>query len=278
MDIRIDTMRYEWYLGGMKLLNLMILIAISSLGARADDSKSTSLATLRSILKDCYSSNLKVAPLEGFQVNGHALNPSQAKNVQWIAECVVPNLPGSREQQAEVAARTTWWALREGVLDRTGARLFGYSNCHERGKDQLRTKQPGYNCSTNIWQVGMAAGQVANYSKESYVKRTDQVISALDPSLNEAALLGWTASLAGYEEKSPTHRSIVNSTGRVKRSWLLRNPLVGFLLVERLEVRAECLIDKKKWCFSGNYPAAKNFSHTEKGMRRSIADLKKYFL
>lgn len=257
----------------MKFLPLMVLIALSNSMVLADESP-----VLRSILKDCYSANLKIAPLEKFHVNGHLLNPSQAKNVQWIGECVVPFLPGTREERAEVAARTTWWALREGVLDRTGDRLFGYSNCHENGRDQLRTKQPGYNCSTNIWQVGMAAGQVANYSKELYAKKTEQVLSNLDPSIDEGDLLGWTASLAGYEKNSPTHRSIVSSTGRVKRSWLLRNPLIGFLLVERLEVNAECLKDKKKWCFSGNYPAAKKFSGNEKGMRRSIADLKRYFL
>lgn len=262
----------------MKVFYLAVLIAISSFSAMADESTTSSSATLRSILKGCYSSDLALLPLEGFRVNGHVLNASEAKNVQWIAECVVPFLPGTPEQRAEVAARTTWWALREGVLERTGARLFGYSNCHENGKDQLRTKQPDYNCSTNIWQVGMAAGQVANYSKELYAKRTAQVISALHPSLDDAALLGWTASLAGYAEGSAPHRTIVASTERVKRSWLLRNPLVGFLLVEKQEVVAECLIDKKKWCFSGNYPAAKNFSGTEKGMRRSIADLKRYFL
>lgn len=261
----------------MKTLSLIVLVMISSTAVFADDSTPT-LATLRSIIKDCYSANLKMAPLENFQVNGHELNAAQAKNVQWIGECVVPFLPGTREQRAEVAARTTWWALREGVLDRTGARLFGYSNCHEHGKDRIRTSQPGYNCGTNIWQVGMAAGQVANYSKELYVQKTEQVISALHPSLNDTALLGWTASLAGYEEKSSTHRAIVSSTGRVKRSWLLRNPLVGFLLVEKLEVYGECLKDKKKWCFNGNYPAAKNFSRTEKGMRQAIADLKRYFL
>lgn len=211
-------------------------------------------------------------------MNGHVLNAPEARNVQWIGECVAPFLPGTPDERAAVAARTTWWALREGVLEMTGERLFGYSNCHENGKDRHRTTQPGYNCGTNIWQVGMAAGQVANYSKELYAEKTEEVLSNLHPALTDTALLAWTASLAGYEENSSSHKSIISSTGRVKRSWLLRNPLVGFLLVEKQEVKGECLTDKKKWCFSGSFPAAKKFSGSVKGMNKSIADLKRYFL
>lgn len=271
----------------MKVFALVVSMLILSVGALANEcsrgeepGEGISLAPmiLQSILKDCFSSDLKMSSLKNLFVNGHVLNESEAKNVQWIGECVVPFLPGTREQQAEVAARTTWWALREGNLELTGKHLFGYSNCHEKGKDRLRTNQPGYDCGTNIWQVGIAGGQVANYSEKQYATKIDQVLSSLHNSMNESALLAWAASLAGYDEKSTERKAIISSTGRVKHSWLLRNPLIGFLLVEKQEVTAECIRDRKKWCFNGNYPAAKKFSRSVTGMNKSIADLKRYFL
>ena len=54
---------------------------------------------------------------EPVRVNGHSLSVQQIRTLEFIAQTVVPVLPGtSIEDQVETAARATWWSLREGVL------------------------------------------------------------------------------------------------------------------------------------------------------------------
>ena len=233
---------------------------------------------LASILKECYQADLGLPVKTNLKVNGHVLNATEAKNVQWIGHCVVPNLPGTAEKRADVAAKTTWWSLREGILDRSGTDAFRYANCHERGKDRIRSTTPLYNCPTNLWQVGIAAGQVMNYSAAEYSEKAALVGPNLDPKTDEDALLRWSATLAGFGEGTPAFKGILAAKGRVRNAWMLRNPLVGFLLVAKQEVENECLKGSHKWCTSGNYPAAVRFSHTRAGMKKAIADLKKIFL
>src|SRR5690606_25123902 len=117
---------------------------------------------LESVLQECYRSTLDMQPRTDLKVNGRILTAAQARNVQWISRCVLPNLPGTKEERLTLVARSTWWSLREGILDLQSERLFRYSSCHENGRDRRRSDQPLYNCPTSIWQVGIAAGQVAN--------------------------------------------------------------------------------------------------------------------
>jgi hypothetical protein len=211
-------------------------------------------------------------------VNGHRLSAAQSANVNWIARCVVPMLPGTVAEQAHAAALSTWWSLREGILDIPGMKAFRYSNCHELdGHDHTRSNQALYNCPTSIWQVGIAAGQVANYTLTQMRAVESRVFGTLDSRIQENSILGWSASLAGFRPGSATHEAIRQSSGRVRRSWLMRNPVIGMLLVGPQEVTSECFIDKKRWCFNGDYPDAVHFSHTVAGMRQSIADLETQF-
>jgi hypothetical protein len=236
-------------------------------------------ALLRERLGDCYSSDASARenPNEVLVVNGYRLSETQTKNVQWVRRCVVPMLPGSAKEQKSVAARNTWWSLREGIFDLDGAMAFRYSNCHEDGQDHSRTNDPLYQCPTSIWQVGFAAGQVANYSDREIDAAKDQVFETLDPSIDEGAILAWTATLAGFPDATKTQARIRRSTGKVRRSWFVRNPIIGFLLVGKQEVTSECLSEGKPWCFGSGYPAAKQFSHNRAAMLQSIADLERIF-
>lgn len=242
---------------------------------------------LAPILKDCYRADLDLPVKTGLKVNGHPLNSVQAKNIQWISRCVVPYLAGDQETRLTVAARTTWWALREGILSRQIDRAFRYANCHEKaahgkkhGVDRGRTDFPLYVCPTNTWQVGLAAGQVMNYSEKELATNLDAITPSFDPKLNETALLKWTANLAGITEGTEVEHAILTSQGRLRRAWLMRNPVLAFPLVATQEVVIECLGKKTHgWCLEGNddNDDAAKFSKTRTGMNRAISDLRKIF-
>jgi hypothetical protein len=248
----------------------------SSASATALDAKPT-MNNLQARLGECYSDDLTEATPTGWSVNQHALNETESKNIQWISKCVLPLLPGTAEERLDLVAKVTWWALREGVLELSSDRVFRYSLCDNgKGVDTARSATPLYNCESNIWQVGIAGGQAMNYSQKDIDEKTTAVINALGGGITEDELLDWTASLAGFGEGSKDYAGIMSSTDRVRRSWFVRNPLVGMLLTIT-EVQNECLVEGKSWCFDGNYDEAIKFSGTRANMLTSIDDLKKIF-
>ncbi|MBC7385179.1 MAG: hypothetical protein H7301_03325 [Cryobacterium sp.] len=228
-------------------------------------------------LEECYTRPDATGTGGTLTVNGFALSDIQAKNVRFIARCVMPLLPGTSEQKTLTAARATWWSLREGILDLPGARSARYSNCHENGRDRTRSNLPLYSCPSSIWQVGMAAAQVSNYSEREVASAREQTFGSLTSSIDEASILSWAASLAGFPPDDPAHAAILRSQGKVRKSWFLRSPAIGFVLVEKQEVVRECLIEKKKWCYGSGYPSAKKFSRNDAALKKSIVDLRGIF-
>jgi hypothetical protein len=232
---------------------------------------------LKTLLGKCYFSDLHEPTPTNLVVNGHTLNVAEAKNVQWIHECVLPFLPGTLDDRLTNLAEVTWWSLREGVMELSDQKVFRYSLCHDPdGVDRSRSTTPLYDCGTNIWQVGLSAGQSINYSLTEIDQKSAEIIAFLGAGIDQAQLLEWTASLSGFDETTEFYEPIVNSTLRVRRSWFIRNPLVGFALVRR-EAEDECLADGRTWCFSGSYLQAVNFAHTRADMLKSIADLREIY-
>ncbi len=259
----------------LALLSLTVLSFGTSFDARAYGNT----AVLKSILKECYSGAAIPSTEENPTVNGHALSDEETQNVRWIGRCVLPFLSGTKPEKAEMLAKATWWALREGNLGLTGAKIHRYSICHGRDdRDHVKSKFPLYVCPTDTWQVGMASGQAMVYDEKTYSAKVHDVIENLDPKLDEKDLLAWTAELAGAIPGSNIHTSIIHSKGRLKRSWLARNPLVGFAVIGKAAVEQQCYIQKRDWCFKGSYPEAKNYSGSKKGMIKAVGDLENYFL
>ena len=248
---------------------------------------------LKNAIRKCYFPNLQL-PSQEIVISGVRLNEEETYNILWFSQCVAPFLPGTALEKATYAARASWWALRENNLEVSGAAAFSYSNCHIGGQDRNRSQFWNFDCPSNLWQVGIAGGQVANYTDEEYEITTKQILSTLGPNITMRDLLTWTAMLSGFhtvEKDDPNYfskklalGSILRATGRVRNSWLLRNPLIGTLLVQDLEVKRECLMSHSSYCFSGDWPAAKNFSGGRTlalriaRMKRSINDLKKFYL
>lgn len=270
------------------MILLTLLLSISSVSADENP--------LKAVLKECYSADLDGAlsadgDAPDLVVNGNVLTPTQAKNVRWFKNCVLPNLPGTFEEQVDTTAKVAWWSLREGNFDLEGSDLFRYSNCTEGKVDRRRSKYPLFDCPGATWQVGAASGQVKNYKPPAYIEVTERVFRPLSPQITEADVLAWTAVLAGYPEGSATYKAILRSKGDVKHSWLMRNPLIGSEFVAK-EVQAQCVASKVKkttvkkqtkveivsvesWCTGHRYPAETAFAENYSEAMRAIADLKR---
>ena len=202
----------------------------------------------------------------GLWVNGYQLNATQEKWVRWMGTYSVPKLKGTRDERLTKAARVAWWSLKEGVLDL--ANPFPYSNCNTTSGDvrygPLDVCTPG-----RAWQVGISGVQVPNFSMAT-VQSTS---SSIHSTITEAQVLGATASQAGYASGTSTYNSIVNSTGDLRKSWLLRNHAVGITLQETT-VTYECVTNSYGWCYGTAWPTTARYAPNRTEALESIRELK----
>ena len=202
----------------------------------------------------------------GLVVNGNTLSANQESRVRWIASNTVPRLSGTRDERLTKASRVTWWSLKEGVLDLTNP--HAYSNCHFSTGDArigpLETCPSG-----NPWQVGIAGVQVPNYTLSS----VESTALSLYSGWTLQQVLGNAAVTAGYASGTSTYNSIVNSTGDLRKSWLLRNHAVGFTRNEPT-VTSECITNSAGWCYSPNWYPSSAYAPNKDAAMRSIRELK----
>jgi hypothetical protein len=202
----------------------------------------------------------------GLWVNGHQLSATQDKWVRWLSSYTVPKLQGTRDARLNVASRVTWWSLKEGVLDL--ANPFPYSNCNTTSGDvrigPLETCAAG-----RAWQVGISGIQVPNFSMTT-VQNTS---ASIHSTLTEAQVLGATATQAGYASGTSTYNSIVNSTGDLRKSWLMRNHAVGVTLQDQT-VNYECVTNAYSWCYSSAWYPSSYYAPNRTEALESIRELK----
>jgi hypothetical protein len=201
-------------------------------------------------------------------LNGHTLDANQSKQIKYIADSVLPLLKGTPDEKASLAARVTWWSLKEGVLGLTEQPYdpFGYSNCGSgSGNTHIDIVAP---CSASTWQVGIAAVQVTNFT-DTVVENMAQ---SLHPGMSTKEILASVAKLSGLSEGSAKYKAIVNSTGIMRRSFLLRDPATGFTLADT-NVKAECVDAWMPWCPGGG----DNLATDRQTAAKVISDLTDYF-
>lgn len=204
--------------------------------------------------------------VSGLRVNGHALSANQDTWVRWIATYSVPKLQGSRDARLTVAARVAWWSLKEGVLDLSNP--FPYSNCHTSSGD-VRYGPLDVCAAGQAWQVGISGIQVTSNSMAT-VQSTS---AAIHSSLTEAQVLGASANQAGYATGTSTYNSIVNSSGDLRKSWLMRNHAVGITLQEPIITR-ECITNSYGWCYGTGWPTSAQYAPNRAEALESIQELK----
>ncbi|MEO8548890.1 MAG: hypothetical protein ABI678_02930 [Kofleriaceae bacterium] len=211
--------------------------------------------------------DLTAVPLAEYTVNGHILNPTERKWVRYIGRTVVNQLHGSLSARLTLAAQSTWWTLKEGVLDL--ANPYKFSSCNFDGYDEWIGPNEECPDPTHAWQVGIAAVQVPNYSYAT----VKGVANQLFPHNSTSDVIGFAAELAGYPEGSAEWNTLVGSEGRLRTSWLLRSPPVGLTLVDT-EVVGECVDASYGWCYGTGWDTTALYAPTRTAAMRSISDLR----
>jgi hypothetical protein len=117
--------------------------------------------------------------------------------------------------------------------------------------------------------VGITGIQVPNFS----LATAESNALARYPGLTVRDVLARTATIANFAVGSVEYNGIVNSTGDLKRSWLLRNHAVGVTLQEPTVTR-ECITNSLGWCYSPDWYPSNRFSPSKAAAMRSIAELK----
>ncbi|HEV2201437.1 MAG TPA: hypothetical protein VGR73_16585 [Bryobacteraceae bacterium] len=217
-----------------------------------------------------------IHPIDYF-VNGHRLVGWELTNVLFVATKVVPQLSqllGDRSQRITVASRSSWWGLKEGTFSSSNPTAF--SSCNElrpNGTSRDVPLKPLEICGPGrAWQVGLAAVQVPNFTDQEVL----DIVGLLWPNKTLGAVLTEAAQLAGFDPASGTGAAIVASTGDLRKSWLLRHPVVGLTLVER-NVTAECIETSSSFCYGTGWLQTKDFAPTRDAAMRSISDLAAIF-
>lgn len=200
-------------------------------------------------------------------INGRKLSDTEKANLKYIKENVLSQLGGDGDAQATTAARAAWWALHEMVLNLKQPSVFSYSNCGSGdGNTPIGITD---SCSAPTWQVGIGAVQVPNYSDS----QVESMAKERHPGKTIKEILDEYAQLTG-NSSGAAYNTIINSTGKARRSNLLRDPATGISMVANNEVKNECIIPSpKSWCVRET-PIAKNLE----SINKSIEELKQYFL
>lgn len=203
-----------------------------------------------------------------FVVNGHPLTARERQWMQYVADHVLPDLPGTWERKLEIASRTAWWSLKEGTFDTMNPAK--YSNCNTASGDRLIG--PLESCGAGrAWQVGLAAVQVPNQT----LGEIEAIAHEAYPDRSLEQVLAEAAAEAGFASSSGTAQAIVASTGSLRKSWLLRNSAVGFTACERDEVVPECIAGSRSWCYGSGWDTTRWYAPNKAAAMRSIADIER---
>jgi len=219
-------------------------------------------------------------PVKGidFFVNSHRLSGQELDHVLFVATSVLPQLLGGSTERIRVASRASWWGLKEGTFSLPNPHAFSTcSRLKKDGKSKDYRLKPLEVCEVGrAWQVGLAAVQVPNFTEQEVL----DAVQALWPGRPVATILAEAAQLAGFDPTQGTGAAIVGSTGVLRKSWLLRHPVVGLTLVEH-NVTAECIEGALSWCYATGYSKPWSqiviYAPTRAGALQSVSDLAAIF-
>jgi probable HAF family extracellular repeat protein len=210
----------------------------------------------------------------GLFVNGSRLSGHQLENVFFVATTVLPQLVGTRSERIRVASRSSWWGLKEGTFSLPNPHVF--STCNRLGlNDKAKDVRLGplEVCEAGgAWQVGLAAAQVPNFTDQQVL----DVVETIWPGRAIETVLGEAARFAGFDLNQGTGAAILSTTGVLRRSWLLRHPVVGLTLVER-NVTTECIDGAQPWCYGTGWPETSKYASTKPAALQSVSDLAAFF-
>jgi hypothetical protein len=187
------------------------------------------------------------------------LSPVQSKWVEYVRRNVAPRIG------ARAAALVTWWALKEGILNLENP--WRHNLCNRPGGDvkigDLDT------CSGSVWQMGMSGIQVTAVSEATVLGAAQR----LYPGDGVEDILSRIAEDAGVD--AATKRAVEQSTGLLRKAWLLRDPTISFYLQAPF-VEKGCVSGTYSWCY-GSWDTARTFAANRDVALATIAELEAMF-
>jgi hypothetical protein len=205
------------------------------------------------------------APVAPLQVRDVTLDEEQDLWVRYIAEHVVPLVPGTESERIDKCAYVTWWSLREGVFHMNNP--LSYSNCSIPPDEYIGPvdvcPDPGH-----AWQVGISGVQAAWQTLEG----VEAVALTVFPQQSLSQILIDAAATAGFGASTSLGQTIATSTDRLRISWLLRSGPVGFA-AQYPAVHGQCFVNVQPWCFASGNP----FAPSQAASLEVIADLTAIF-
>lgn len=188
-----------------------------------------------------------------------SLSPQQAKWVEYVRENVAPRVG------ARAAALVTWWALKEGILNLPNP--WRHNLCTKNGQDvkvaDLDT------CPNTAWQLGMSGIQGGAVSEAEVLAAAQR----LYPYRSIRSILADVAEAAGVD--SATEDAIQDSSGLLRKAWLLRDPTISFALQAPF-VEKGCVTGNYSWCY-GSWETARAFASSKARALQVIAELESHF-
>ena len=189
-----------------------------------------------------------------------SLSARQARWIDYVGQNVVAILPGTPAQKARQAALVMWWALKEGVLDLPNP--IRHNLCTAAGEVQIGDLGV---CPSGAWQIGISGIQ-GNVVSDAHVEAMRRRVH---PSETAGQTLARVADLANVDNR--TRQAIVDSTGVLRRAWLLRDPTIAIALQAPF-VEACLRSGAPSWCYGG-WDTARQFASSQARIREVIADL-----
>jgi hypothetical protein len=194
------------------------------------------------------------------------LNPTESRWIQYIQDNVVPKLEGTSADRARTGALVAWWSLKEGILDLTDP--LRHNLCSQGGHD-VRISDLA-TCSGPAWQVGISGiqpGAVKLADVEGVAKR-------LYPEVTIETLLEDIAIRSGVQGSAVDQ--IKNSSGDLRKSWLLRDGPISFMLQAPFVERGCLTQNPASWCF-GSWDSARRFAPDQATAQQTVAELQDRF-
>ncbi len=195
-------------------------------------------------------------------VNGRDTGEPACGWLHYVGKRVVTRIEGTREQRLAKAARVAWWSLKEGLLALDNP--IANSSCDGTMIEPLE------DCARPMWPVGLSGVNAQGADVDELEELAGRLYGGAMPS----GVLRTTANEAGLARDAAA--AVMQTTGGLRASWLLRNSAIGFVVQERWVTRT-CLDAAGAECTGSLSGPSRMYASDRPASLRSIDSLQDLF-